>query len=500
LEIFFEIASTICDHQILVICLINGFVELSAFGFEDSMAYASDSGSIYRPSILELAQAGNCRALTYWMNSFLSPQGVDVQVLPATDQFLKIVIDFRKPRQREACLRLRERLVRFICYRLWTLNSDVIRGVRIVARVAGDSKVLWQLSVQINSPANARLRRAKQMSLRQLQTANQLKFRTFRSLFMSSITLAGFFVGYRLFYGEIGRLLAKENPTDAPMLAGNSSESVVAVANQPRAEQVPRLPSPPGYTNFVVPEHFRGQVISQVDLPETEKVIALTFDDGPQAETTAQVLDVLKEYNVPATFFVSGVNVKKQPELTKRIVADGHAVGNRGWHRGMENGKEADPEQEIDQTSKLIHKVTGAKTALFRPPDGRLDSELVTYAQQKEYAVTLWSVDSQDSLVAAPLLLDNVLRNTRSGRIILLHDGGAPAQSATVQALPQLITALQQQGYRFVTVPQLLEMQPHQPKPTRQKETKLPFRKRAVAVAWAEAKLPMVMPTWESSS
>ncbi|QYO65192.1 polysaccharide deacetylase family protein [Leptolyngbya sp. 7M] len=181
---------------------------------------------------------------------------------------------------------------------------------------------------------------------------------------------------------------------------------------------------------------------------------------------------------------------KSQPELARRMVEEGHAIGNRGWNRTLENGKAADPKAEIDRTAKLIHEITGTKTGLFRPADGRLDNELVSYAQEKQYAVTLWSIDSQDALVAAPLLLDNVLRNTRSGRIILLHDGGSANQSPTVQALPQLITALQQQGYRFVTVPQLLAMQaavqPKEPQP-QPRETKLPFRRRAVAVVQANA-------------
>ena len=128
------------------------------------------SNSLYQPSLLELAQDGNCRALTYWMNSLLGPQGVQIQVQPAPDRFFKILIDFRRPRRRDACLRLRDRLVRSICYRLWTLNSDVIQGVRIVARIAGDPKVLWQQSVRINSPATAKLRQSTS-KLRQRQLA-----------------------------------------------------------------------------------------------------------------------------------------------------------------------------------------------------------------------------------------------------------------------------------------------------------------------------------------
>lgn len=435
------------------------------------------SDTLYRPSILELAQEGNCRALTYWMNSFLAPQGIYVRVQPDSANFLKVLIDFRRPRRREACLHLRDRLTRAICYRLWTLNSDVIRGVRLVARVAGDPKILWQLSVRINSPAANKLRRAEATSLRQMQAMNQLKFRVARSLFMSSITLAGFLIGYWLFYLEMGKVLAKSQPTD-PSFFANNPEVAPAL---PQTEIVPQISAPPGRVNFLVPESFKGQVVSQIDVPETEKVIALTFDDGPHPESTAQVLEVLKQYSAKATFFVSGAGVEEFPAMARRIVAEGHALGNRAWDRTAGETSNLDSTREVDETSKLIQEVTGAKTELFRPPNGRLDTKLVNYAQQQGYAVTLWSVDSQDSLVAAPILLDNVLKNVRPGRIVLLHDGSGGEQSATLQALPQLLTALQQQGYRFVTIPELLKIQLKSNQQQQQNETRLPLRKRAIA-------------------
>jgi hypothetical protein len=89
----------------------------------------TNSHTLYQPSVIELAQAGNSRAVAYWMNSLLAPQGIQVQVMPASSgHFLKIVADFQRPRRREACVELRDRLVRFICYRLWTLNSEAIGG------------------------------------------------------------------------------------------------------------------------------------------------------------------------------------------------------------------------------------------------------------------------------------------------------------------------------------------------------------------------------------
>lgn len=406
------------------------------------------SNTLYQPTLLELAQDGNCRALTYWMNSLLHPQGVQIQVQPAPDQFLKILIDFRRPRRREACLHLRERIVRFICYRLWTLNSAVIQGVRIVARQAGDSRVLWQMSVRINSPAVAKLRR---VASRQHRASRQFRFQVIRSLFISSITLAGFWLGYRLFYLELGRW-AKEKPVEDLSLTHRGVELPDG--------QILRMPLPPSQTNFTVPESAAGTVLSQVTLPSSEKLIALTFDSGPDPEVTPQILDILQQYDVRATFFMSGISVDRQPDLARRIVAEGHAVGNRGWNWLSETDQNADVEHEVDDTAQLIEKTTGAKTALFRPSTGRISSPLVAHAKRKNNAVILWSVDAQDRLVAAPILLDNVLRNAQPGRIVLLHDGpGNGTLSPTVQALPQLITGLQNQGYRFATVPKLLQQQ-----------------------------------------
>jgi chitin deacetylase len=423
------------------------------------------------------------------MNSFLAPQGVDVRVQPDSANFLKVLIDFRRPRRREACLHLRDRLARAICYRLWTLNSDVIQGVRMVARVAGEPKILWQLSVRINSPAANKLRRAEAVNLRQMQAMNQLKFRIARSLFMSSITLAGFFIGYWLFYLEMGKVFAKSKPTDPSFFANHPEVAPIPPQIElSQTEIVPQISAPPGRVNFLVPEQFKGQVVSQVDVPETEKVIALTFDDGPHPSTTAQVLEMLKQYSAKATFFVSGAGVEASPALVRRIVAEGHALGNRAWNQMAEETSNLDATREVDETADLIQEVTGAKTELFRPPNGRLDTKLVSYAQKQGYAVTLWSVDSQDSLVAAPILLDNVLKNARPGRVVLLHDGSGDEQSATIQALPQLLTALQQQGYRFVTIPELLKIQL---KAQQQDETRLPLRKRAIAQASVAQLVPL---------
>jgi peptidoglycan/xylan/chitin deacetylase (PgdA/CDA1 family) len=419
----------------------------------------TNSDTLYQPSVIELAQAGNSRAVAYWMNSLLAPQGIQVQVIPApSGQFLKIVANFQQPRRREACLQLRDRLVRFICYRLWTLNSEAILGVQIVAHVAGDSKVLWQQSVRINTPANAR--KVRQMQAQRIQRQeSSFGFQFMRSVLLSSVTLAGFYLGYRLFYIELSRLFTGRSPAPQPLASLAMSPGHQPVSMVQTQETLSRT----NRSLLTVPPQFQGEVITHVAPTNGEKVVALTFDDGPSPEATGQILDTLKQYQIKATFFMVGTSLQRYPELARRVAEEGHAIGNHTWDHPLQDLSLADAASEIDGMEKLIYDTTGIKTGLFRPPGGRFEGGLAIYAKQRKYGIALWSVDSEDYYVAAPILLDNVLKNVQPGRIVLLHDGGGD-RTATVQALPQIISALKQQGYRFVTVPELMAMQTEPPK------------------------------------
>lgn len=212
--------------------------------------------------------------------------------------------------------------------------------------------------------------------------------------------------------------------------------------------------------NYSVPVQFQGKTIRNVKLKGEQKVIALTFDDGPWASTTLEVLNILKQENIQATFFVVGRNVKEHPELIKQVVAGGHAIGNHSWSHRYHQYNPAAAARELNDTAALIYKLTGVKTALFRPPAGILNNGLVSYAHQQKYAVIMWSVDSQDwrsHNLTSQGLINSTLKAAQPGGIILMHDGGGD-RSKTIQALPQLITELKKQGYQFVTVPELLEI------------------------------------------
>lgn len=205
-----------------------------------------------------------------------------------------------------------------------------------------------------------------------------------------------------------------------------------------------------------------GQVFAagQVDRP----VIALTFDDGPSPDTV-QVLDILARYHVKATFFVVGENVERNPDLARRIVAEGHIIGNHSYSHPLWAAIET-PRQmarELNRAAKAIETATGISPILFRPPHGWRSPWMVGLAHREGYVVVTWSVSPNDwQRPSSQVIAKRVLQQAHPGAIILLHDGletrSDPSMQNTVTALPVIIETLQARGYRFVTVPELIEM------------------------------------------
>jgi peptidoglycan/xylan/chitin deacetylase (PgdA/CDA1 family) len=211
--------------------------------------------------------------------------------------------------------------------------------------------------------------------------------------------------------------------------------------------------------NFSVPKEFQGKTETQVKLPKKDKVIALTFDDGPWPRSTLQILEILKKNNIKATFFMVGEPLEEYPQIGQKVVEDGHAIGNHTWHHWYRKMNLATVTHEIEDTAALIYKLTGVKTAMFRPPGGVLNNGLVDYAKKHNYFVALWSSDSTDyRRPSVPALIHNVLKDVHPGGMVLMHDGGGD-RSRTVQALPKIIAELKKRGYKFVTIPELLQME-----------------------------------------
>ncbi|MBF6595451.1 MAG: polysaccharide deacetylase family protein [Thermaceae bacterium] len=238
-------------------------------------------------------------------------------------------------------------------------------------------------------------------------------------------------------------------PPPAPLEAAPPAPTVIAVA-----------PAPAGVSQqtFAPPKAFAATVVRQVRLPAGAKLIALTFDDGPWPVTTQEDLDILRRYNARATFFWVGRYLRAYPKIAQQVILDGHAVGNHSWSHLYHPFTPAAAAQELDSTSSLITQDTEVSTRLFRPPGGSLKNGLASYALKQGYTVVMWSVSSADTDPKAPwtAFAANVLNGARPGAIVLMHDGGGN-RSRTTRALPVILEGLQKQGYRFVTIPELLE-------------------------------------------
>jgi peptidoglycan/xylan/chitin deacetylase (PgdA/CDA1 family) len=192
----------------------------------------------------------------------------------------------------------------------------------------------------------------------------------------------------------------------------------------------------------------------------SQKRVALTFDDGPDNYYTPRILDILHAKGVPGTFFMVGKQAKHFPEMVKRIVNEGNAIGNHSWdHPKLWALSNDQVKQEILSTENTIQQITGRRTDLFRPPYGRLNSSDVALIHNLGYRVIDWSVDTVDwKGTPAPTILQFVNKEVSPGGIILEHClAGHPGElNGTLKALPNIIDRLQSQGYEFVTVPTLL--------------------------------------------
>jgi peptidoglycan/xylan/chitin deacetylase (PgdA/CDA1 family) len=196
--------------------------------------------------------------------------------------------------------------------------------------------------------------------------------------------------------------------------------------------------------------------------PVTEKKVALTFDDGPDEIFTRQVLDVLKQNKVRATFFVIGRRAEAHPELIARMIREGHIVGNHSYnHADLSKLSVTNFEKQIEHTQLILKPMTGYNPKLFRPPYGAINEQQVRWAMDHGYLIINWNVDSLDwKGLSADKVSRNILSANRPGAIILQHCGGGEGEdlSGSVKAIPTIIRTLKSQGYEMVTVPELLHV------------------------------------------
>jgi peptidoglycan-N-acetylglucosamine deacetylase len=232
--------------------------------------------------------------------------------------------------------------------------------------------------------------------------------------------------------------------------AGLLSLSLSALAAGAQDSAPPQIPSSAKPATYAQ---------ARVDQP----YIAMTFDDGPSAENTPRLLEILKQRNIKATFFLIGQNVVSNPDLVRRILAEGHEIGNHSWtHPQLSKLSDDRVTAEITQTQDAIKDASGFTPILLRPPYGAITPRQREWIENRfGLNIILWSVDPFDwKRPGASVITQRILSQTRPGAIILSHD----IHKQTVDAMPATLDALIAKGYKFATVSQLIAM--NKPKPT----------------------------------
>jgi len=216
------------------------------------------------------------------------------------------------------------------------------------------------------------------------------------------------------------------------------------------------------WNGFTLPvwllEMHSGLVISHG--PTSEPEISLSFDDGPDPTYTPRILNILKQYGVKATFFEQGRMIRLYPQLSRRVITEGHVLGNHTeTHPYIERLSRSGVRSEIDGCDEALLSYVGVRTYLFRPPRGAWNPTIFHDAKMRQDHIVLWSVALEHADTPLPdEMAARVLRLVRPGAIVLMHDGARTSRESTVEALPMLLDGLKARGYRIVTIPELLNI------------------------------------------
>jgi chitin deacetylase len=201
---------------------------------------------------------------------------------------------------------------------------------------------------------------------------------------------------------------------------------------------------------------FFGEIAPRVET--SEKAVALTFDDGPSRGKTDEILKILREESVRATFYVTGAEIEKNPGELEKIVSEGHEIGNHTYnHEKMLLVSPSFVKSEIERTDELIRKAGWTNEITFRPPFGKKLFTLPFYLSKNNRKTIIWDVEPETYVEKSEDLIKHTLDNTKNGSIILLHVMyGSRAES--MKSVRPIIKGLREKGFEFKTVSELLAM------------------------------------------
>lgn len=224
----------------------------------------------------------------------------------------------------------------------------------------------------------------------------------------------------------------------------------------PRPSPSPTGPLPPTLSQAIATLQAQNRLFysGNTHLPE----IALTFDDGPNPYYTPQILALLEQYHVQATFFCIGRLAAAYPTLVRQAYQAGNSIGNHSWsHPNLALLSPAYLQFQLVQTSDALQAAIGVRPTYFRPPYGKMSVEVLTQVYHLGLTTILWNDEARDwQRPGVNVIIQRIFRLARNGAIILLHDGGGD-RSQTVAALPSIIEGLRQRGFQLVTIQQLVQ-------------------------------------------
>jgi len=228
----------------------------------------------------------------------------------------------------------------------------------------------------------------------------------------------------------------------------------------PDTAPIPAMPAPrPQNAPSAMPKvPPAGPRLSYSSIQTDQKVLAMTFDDGPHPSLTPKLLDILKQRNIKATFFVVGKNAKAYPQIIRRIIEEGHEIGNHTWtHASVMSRSDDQIRSELKMSEDAMVAAAGYRPHTFRPPYGAINTRIKQLMSSEfGYATIMWSVDPQDwRRPGVSVVTSRLVNGAHNGAILLAHDIHPP----TIQAMPSTFDQLLAKGYQFVTISQLMNIE-----------------------------------------